>query len=390
MRRILIPLYRDIRTDTIGGIETWLTLYLKYTRLKNEIRFVYHDSEVRNEIVDGVNFESLKYSKIGFFLNRKAWSGFAFSLLRNRKRFIKEGVQIVLANLDYACIPFLIFNRRKNLKILYYNRGATKNLATVFQSENPSIIGRSIREFSEYICHRKSDAVFFVSENECNLFKDNNPRFKNKFRYIPVMVDIEELEKHRSKISEEDSYKKYFVFSGRLSPIKQVDLILKAFVELKELDCKLYIVGDGPDFEKLKNLANDLELVREKTVVFTGFLRKNQLFNLLSRSTGLVLASRSEGKPNSVLEALALGIPCVVPNLDSLKSFLTDKRDSFFFENGSVSDLSNAIRECFHNSRSLRDNCIATALNFDARKVTSLLDTIIGGLLDSKNAEVIQ
>lgn len=103
--------------------------------------------------------------------------------------------------------------------------------------------------------------------------------------------------------------KKKIVTVGRLHSQKNQALLLKAFADFRErqTDYKLHIYGEGELEEPLKKLAGELGI--KSDVVWHGFSQKVKEEILDSRM--FVLSSDFEGISNSMLEALAMGIPTI-------------------------------------------------------------------------------
>lgn len=94
-------------------------------------------------------------------------------------------------------------------------------------------------------------------------------------------------------------------FLGRLSPEKGADVLLKALAWTSHRALRLSVFGDGPERERLELLAAELSL--DDRVRFEGF-RDDVVARILA-SHVVVLPSRSEGLPMTMLEAMALGRP---------------------------------------------------------------------------------
>ncbi|MEB3753588.1 glycosyltransferase family 4 protein [Acinetobacter sp. MD2(2019)] len=95
---------------------------------------------------------------------------------------------------------------------------------------------------------------------------------------------------------------------GRLSPEKQIDDVIAAYIAQKQQGVehlKLVIVGDGPDRARLEKLA---EL---HDVIFTGALRGKKLAEAYASADVFVFPSQVETFGNVVLEAMASGLPVV-------------------------------------------------------------------------------
>lgn len=94
---------------------------------------------------------------------------------------------------------------------------------------------------------------------------------------------------------------------GHLIERKGHDLAIRALCNLPEVD--LLIAGDGPERDRLRQLARSLDLVDR--VRFLGVIDHQDLPALYSAADALVLASSREGWPNVLLEAMACGTPVI-------------------------------------------------------------------------------
>jgi glycosyltransferase involved in cell wall biosynthesis len=94
---------------------------------------------------------------------------------------------------------------------------------------------------------------------------------------------------------------------GRLISLKQIDLLIEAVSRLD--DVGLVVVGNGPERERLEELARRLGVAER--VHFAGVSSKQGTEALLSACDLFVLNSTHEGFPYVVLEAMSLGLPVV-------------------------------------------------------------------------------
>ena len=104
---------------------------------------------------------------------------------------------------------------------------------------------------------------------------------------------------------------KTVVSMGRAHDVKGFWHLLKSvfLVKKKIPDVKLMLIGAG-DFNEYRELAGKLGI--ENDILFTG-VQKNP-FALLARADVYALTSESEGFPNALIEAMAVGLPCVSVN----------------------------------------------------------------------------
>lgn len=96
------------------------------------------------------------------------------------------------------------------------------------------------------------------------------------------------------------------VFLGRLSGVKQVDLLIRAIRHCRD-EIRLEIAGDGPDRGRLEALVDHLRLRRR--VQFRGLVSREEVPAFLSRASLLCLVSGREGWPTVIFESLACGTP---------------------------------------------------------------------------------
>lgn len=99
----------------------------------------------------------------------------------------------------------------------------------------------------------------------------------------------------------------HFIAVGNFRNEKNFPLLLDAFALIKELNCKLLLVGDGPLNGLLKQKVSDLKITEQ--VIFCG--RDNNPFKYIHKCDSFILSSDVEGFPNVLLEALACGKPVI-------------------------------------------------------------------------------
>lgn len=97
-----------------------------------------------------------------------------------------------------------------------------------------------------------------------------------------------------------------FLYVGRLSPEKGVDVLLSALAGLR--DVRLVVAGSGPDETALRSLADTLLPGR---VRFLGFVQRDALVEWYAAADALVVPSRSEVWGMTLNEGAAAGLPLV-------------------------------------------------------------------------------
>ena len=128
------------------------------------------------------------------------------------------------------------------------------------------------------------------------------------------------------------------VFAGRLKKAKRPDHAIKAFKIVRRTvpNAELWLIGDGYFKDKLMRIA--CEGVR-----FFGFLSNEERRNLIKKAWVLVNPSVREGFGLSVVEANALGVPCVAYDVAGLRDSVIDGETGLLVESGDVQALAEAI-----------------------------------------------
>jgi glycosyltransferase involved in cell wall biosynthesis len=107
---------------------------------------------------------------------------------------------------------------------------------------------------------------------------------------------------------------------GRLVPWKQIDHLIEALAEIK--DAGLIIVGDGPERNRLEQLARDRHLADR--VYFVGKRSKEETLALMAGCDLFVLNSTYEGFPHVIVEAMAVSLPVVATAVGGTPELICD------------------------------------------------------------------
>jgi len=153
---------------------------------------------------------------------------------------------------------------------------------------------------------------------------------------------------------------------GRLSQEKGFDLLLEAWsyvVQARpDTDWRLKIYGDGPDRAALEAQARALNI--NDSVSFEG--PTSQVPEVLRSGSLFVSASRAEGFPMTLLEALASGLPCVAfdcaPGVREILRGDTASAQSGTTENGALVSLGNTEAFAFEVGKLIDDPALRATL----------------------------
>lgn len=131
---------------------------------------------------------------------------------------------------------------------------------------------------------------------------------------------------------------------GSLVLVKRLDILIRALALLPET-CHVSIVGAGPERDRLFELVAELGLGAR--VDFLGARRPSEIPALMSDHDVLVLASRAEGRPNAVLEAMAAGRTVVASDIPAVREIIRDGETGSLFPVGDAEALAQRLSQLF-------------------------------------------
>jgi glycosyltransferase involved in cell wall biosynthesis len=131
---------------------------------------------------------------------------------------------------------------------------------------------------------------------------------------------------------------------ARCAEQKDHSVLLRAFARIAE-PAKLVFVGGGPKLAPLRAEANELNVANR--VEFLG--DRFDIAEILSGSHIFALASKWEGFPLSILEAMRAGLPVVASNVGGVSEAVTDGKTGFLVERGDVSVFRSRLHSLLDN-----------------------------------------
>lgn len=163
---------------------------------------------------------------------------------------------------------------------------------------------------------------------------------------------------------------------GRLIPRKGYDVLLGAWRKVRS--AYLVIVGDGPQMDKLKNIAKSYGL--SDRVLFAGFVADDRKRQLLRAADGYVSAAIHEGFGIVFLEAMEAGLPIVAVAQGGHRDFLINEKNALLVAKIDGNTLAAAIQ------RLVRDGALRRRLgqanreqvrNFYIEKTASRFEQVL-------------
>ena len=251
-------------------------------------------------------------------------------------KIIKK-VDLIHSHSAFSFLPGLILSKIFKKKSIGTNHGGPWPENGTYAS-----VAIKITRWLERLGLKNFKKFIFMSETEKeNLCKGYNITPEN---YKIVNIGIKPLSVKR-KVT--DNFK--VVFVGRLISRKGLDKFILSYKELPDhLKGKILfiIVGDGFQREQLEQLTRTNEL--QEYVHFTGFT--SQIEKYLEDASLCILPSDGiEGLPSSMLEAMSVGIPCVISNF---KAPVNDNCYIYLKDNEPVS-IARAIEDAYFDRKKL-------------------------------------
>ncbi len=105
---------------------------------------------------------------------------------------------------------------------------------------------------------------------------------------------------------------------------------------------RLTVAGDGPHRAELEKLAAEMTPGRSR-VEFAGWLEREALREAYGRAALLLLPSLVEGHPNVVLEAMAMGTPCVGTDAPGIREVISNGEDGLLTPPSDPAAIADAV-----------------------------------------------
>jgi len=207
-----------------------------------------------------------------------------------------------------------------------------------------------------------------TSHDECH-------RIKKYFGYNSNIFLIPNYIILPNKQDRIEDREKYFLYVGRIAPIKALDKLLLGLAQSSAFmlsDYKLMLAGGiEKQFEDyyadLKQILHDNKLLKDK-IVFLGNIDGDSKFNLYANAYFSILVSHSENFGNVVIESLSQGTPVITAKGTPWKQ-LGYKRAGFWINND-VQNIAKCIDEVIQmrdeDYQQMRKNAYNLAIEFDA------------------------
>lgn len=274
-----------------------------------------------------------------------------FSLIRKLRKIFKEiKPDVIVSFIDTGHFYVSLANRHLKFKHVCSERN------------DPYTIPKSkLQRLMRLFAFRRADAVVFQTEGAMQFF---NKRIQKKGVIIENPIT-------NNFVPTDCSYRKNQIIAvGRLVEQKNYPLLIKAFsIFHKDYpQYSLLIFGRGEKEKEIMDLIRELGL--EQFVFVKGF--SSDISDELKKSKIFAMSSVHEGLPNSLIEAVCAGIPCVSTNArpGGPMQILKNYQGSMLIKDDSTESFSNGLSQIASNYDKFCNNAIVDSA--EARKRFSI------------------
>lgn len=165
---------------------------------------------------------------------------------------------------------------------------------------------------------------------------------KNKIVIIPNGLDIS-MFSIKKKYNETDEFR--IGMQSRLQPIKDHPTLIRAFKIVCErkpdLNLSLHIAGDGSTKSELESLVKETNL--SDKVNFHGMLATDELLDFMHKLDVYVHATFGETQSNSIMQAMACGLPIIASNVSGVNNMLQHNVNGLLYSSEDMVELAELI-----------------------------------------------
>ena len=251
-----------------------------------------------------------------------------------------------------------------------------------------SLINITLFKWAEMFMAHYTDAIITINKEDYVAAKKFKLRNCGKVYYIPgVGVDTEYIsnaKERRKEFIEElgiDNNTIIIISVGELNKNKNNHVIIRALKILRNPNIHYVLCGEGKRQHKLISLAKKNNL--ESNIHFIGY--RKDIPQLLKSSDIYVLPSHREGLSCSLMEAMAVGLPCIVSSIRGNVDLIEESKGGYLCKPNDYRSFAKAIAIISADAemrKILGNNNVQTIKNCDVQNIKSMIKEIYHEMLE--------
>lgn len=246
-------------------------------------------------------------------------------IIHNMKRMILEFQPEIVFTPEFSLITIQVLVLRKILH-------ADFKVVSICDDSMDMICGNDfsyLHKIARKIIVPLLDNLIVANEDTLHWYQNNY----SKGVWFPIVSDemkmrarYEQLLSLSQRIYEKENLvnKKVILFVGRLVALKNIKILINAFLKIKE-DATLIIIGDGEEREYLQSISAE-----SKSIIFKGRLEGEELYAWYNIADICVLPSTQEAFGAVINEALLAGCICLVSEKAGSKCLIDENNGDIF------------------------------------------------------------
>ncbi|WP_067151787.1 glycosyltransferase family 4 protein [Pseudotamlana agarivorans] len=166
--------------------------------------------------------------------------------------------------------------------------------------------------------------------------------------FNPSLFDNEFIQNFRKELNiNEDDF--VFVFAGRLVKDKGVNELVSAYNKLKKPNVKLLLIGTYENELDPLHIDTKMAIENNNTIITPGWV--NDVRPYFAISNALTFPSYREGFPNTVMQAAAMQIPCIVTDINGCNEIIKEGETGIIIPTKSTDALYDAMVYMLNNQK---------------------------------------
>lgn len=224
-------------------------------------------------------------------------SRFGFLISKKIKNIIEEIEPDIIHAHCLRSFIYLSITKLSSIKIMTLHSIVKTN----YRYEFGLLLGSILDKVVDF-CITKHDRAIGVSKCIQDFYRDEKSL---DIDYVVNGIELSEFTSVNARSYEKKLDNLIYIYTGSVSERKRVIDLTASF---KGLSSKLLILGSGPLLSELEEATNN-----NSNIELLG--RRSDVYDYLCNSDVFISISYSEGMPNSVIEAIACGLPCLLSDI---------------------------------------------------------------------------